>query len=171
VWDWKRSLSCRFTFKMNTQVYNEIRDALKLNLNVERMPNAIPVIEVNPKIVKNGFLENLKKGTSGGGTVFTSNSNKLTYITQIVFTMVKDATCDVADGTLGVSFNIDNKAYYIDIPILTLTAQNQTITINFEHPVLMDKGSNFVFSSNTFTVGKMWRSVAITGFLDEYSNA
>lgn len=154
---------------MNTQVQQEIRDALKLNLNVERIPNVVPVIEVGTKIVKNPILKYKVRSTSGADTVYTTPTNQDVYLNYINFNFIKDATCDVADGELSVSIVQDGETKYFYLSVLTLTAQTGNLSIPFPKGIKLDRGSNISIGGNTFTVGKLRRSCNILITIDEQS--
>jgi len=155
---------------MNTQVINEIRDALKLTTN-ERLPNPIPVIEVNPKLVKTDNYIYKVYTSSGSTTIYTCPTNQDTYLKEVVFSLIKNAACDGATGSVSFLVVVNGATLPFYIPTITLTAQETSIKYRFPNGLKLDRGSIMSLSNNTFTAGIMVRSVGITYSTDEYGNA
>lgn len=89
------------------------------------------------------------------------------YLTSISLGMIKDVACDIATGTVradvvpakyGVSKTL------LSIPVITLTAQNNFITLSLPYPLKIKSGTN-VTISGSYTAGVMSRTVSGTGFI------
>jgi len=141
----------------NPEVHNEIRTAAKTQpgsqtINTSLHNVAIPTIEVNPKIVKNGY--SFPKSQSTTGTVYLGNPGGSTrdfYITGVYVSFVKDASCDVATGDLQVDIPVlGTNIAVVVMPVITLTAEKFSTFVSFGHPIKVDKGGNFQFTG-TFT--------------------
>ena len=115
----------------------------------------VPVIEVNPKILKNDLILCASvKSTTGAQTALTTSATKDTYMTGFTWSIVKDATCDVATGSLSFTVIDENNVTITParIACLTLTAQNQTITYQFKNPVKLARSSIISIVNDAFTV-------------------
>jgi len=157
---------------VNSQVIKETVDAFKLDLNTESVPNAIPVVEVGIKSSKSSFPKTFTKSTTGSATIYTTPTDQDFYITALAVSLMKDATCDVADGG---SFSITAQVngivtQLIGIPLFTLTAQDGELALSFgNHPMKVDRGTTILIATNTFSAGKMTRIGYVHGYLDEVS--
>jgi len=139
----------------NTKFDNVSDDVTGIIANVEIIPNTTYFIHTT-------------RTTSGSGNVTTIPSTKKTYLTNISYEYVKDATCDNADGTMTVTVNINGTSTaLLTVPILTLTAQTQRVNLAFKNPILVDKGAVVSFSSTTFTAGKLSRMCSLYGYQEE----
>ena len=155
----------------NSQVTQEIIKALNLNVNRENVPNPIPVVEVGVKLVKNAILKSVGRTSSGTGTIYTTPANQDFYLTGIVYSLVKDVTCDIGTGASHVTATIDGASVnLLSISTLNLTVQNQTITLILTHPLKIDRNTAISFGG-AYTAGTCSRSANITGFIDETGQA
>ena len=125
------------------------------------------VADVNPKLLKNNnFIKTSNKTTTGSMTVLASTSTtEDTYITGLIFGFAKDATCDIANGTLNILGVINGASTTLgNLPLLTLTAQSQSIYLNFINPIKLDRGTAITSSSTAHTVGTYVKSATIFGY-------
>lgn len=153
---------------VNSQVVKEIVDALKLDMNIEKVPSPVPVIEVNPKLVKNVLLYNSTRNVSGAATILTTPTNQDYYLHGIEFDYTKDASCDMASGRLSISVVIGGATYYVaSFSVLTLTAQYSGRYIQFKTPLKLDRNSAIRFNGATFTAGNLIQSVCLHYMIDE----
>ena len=154
---------------VNSQLITQIINAFKLDMRVDKIPNATPTVEVNPKIIKSVIVKSGAKTTTGGFTLLATPLNQDVFLKTISFGMVKDVTCDVAINLAGVSAVIDGvTTNLLSVPMLTLTAQDQNKTINFGPAgIKIDRNSNILIISNTYAAGLMNRTAEISYFLDE----
>jgi len=155
---------------MNSNVINEVRDALKIQNATEKIPNCIPIIEVGYKATLPVRLASLTKSTTGTGDIIATTANtKQLYIKYVSFSMIKDATCDVATGSLSLSATIAGAVKEIAlIPVITLTAQSESINIVFNNPIKIDPNTAVTLGAQTFTAGVLVRTAVIGFFEDDY---
>jgi hypothetical protein len=156
---------------VNSQVIAEIIDALKLDVNVDKIPSPIPVIEVGMKQTKRGFAIVGNQTTTGTLSISfssVSHSDDQVYITGVTLSVSKDASCDVATGQILVYIYSADTGQIMNLTgmgILTLTAQTSQHNVIFTHPIKMKKGQT-IAASGTFTAGSMTRTVAVSGYVD-----
>jgi hypothetical protein len=154
---------------VNSQIVAETVNALKIDLNTEQVPAAIPVVEVGLKCSKTAEIFSTVNVATGTSTLLASADNIRgdVYVTSIQFGVIKDATCDVATGSLPITVTIGgiNKVIAY-IPIITLTAQNIVISCSFPHPIKIDR-KTAITSVGTFTAGVMIRTYVMTYYIDE----
>lgn len=100
-----------------------------------------------------------------GFTIMTTSANRDFYLTGMNIALVKDATCDVADGSGKIAVVIGGASVDLcALPTLTLTAQNVATSQTFNPPIKIDRNSNINANKGTFTAGKYILSTAIYGF-------
>lgn len=161
----------------NTEVTNEAIDGLKINPAFEEIPHlvgnqVIPCFETNPKLVKNvNFITGIGSSTSGNTSIYTTPLNQDLYISGLYLSIAKDATCDIAIGTISINASINNVATQIcSIAVLPTTAQYDTVVINLTKMIKVDRGSTLSLIG-TFTAGSLYRYCKIFGYLSPNSNA
>jgi hypothetical protein len=156
----------------NTSLFKELRDGAK-SYGTEKIPNKIadkvvPVMEVNPKL-----LRIIDTGFSATGTASTTATTLTTlpseardfYLCGGSFTFAKDATCDVATGTV-TFIGTSNSASIIfaRLATITLTADNQGIAFVLPFPCKLDRGTTIYIGSGTHTAGTFVRAASCYGF-------
>lgn len=90
-----------------------------------------------------------------------------TFITGIHASYVKDSTCDIAIGQASITLipaETNVAVAPIKFPLLTLTAQQESEFLSFPYPIKVKNASAVTFSTGTYTVGLLSRSVSVTGF-------
>lgn len=136
----------------NSQVIKETVEAFKIDTNVSAIPNAIPVIEVGVKSVKNGlsFSSTLVNATST--TLFTFPSDRDTYLTGAMITFVRDAlaTSELFAITYVPAEDTANRTI-VNYAGVTLTAGNGSATTPQFHPIKVKRGSVVTITSTTNT--------------------
>lgn len=164
--------------KMGAKIYNsnltqEMVDSAKLQVGNGGIPQelaekVIPVMEVNPKLLR---ITNFVTSANGTGntntTVFNASAAKDFYLTSVSLSAVKDATCDMATGNLVVvAVTCQGRtAYLLNLPCLTLTAQQAQLALNFSPPIKIDRGSTITMDrGGAITAGTCSRSCSITGY-------
>lgn len=163
---------------MATKIYNSdltrsIVEATRLQSGVDSIPSeladrVIATIETNPKLLRDTTLiKNTSISTTGNQTIFTSSATRDTFITGILLTATKDATCDVAIGQSFASiFTTINGATTTLAAFsgLTLTAQDKEIFIDFDKPLKIDKNVAVSIGGGAYTVGLNARAATIYGY-------
>jgi len=123
-----------------------------------------PVIKIfSPcNIVRNGAST-----ASGSLSVYTTPQDKDFYLTCASFGISKDAVSDISSGGKGLNAFIEGVSRSIIIlPVLTLTAEHDQITINFQPPIKIDRNTS-ISSNITTTVGSCVRTISIVGYTQE----
>jgi len=140
----------------NADIRQEIINVQRLQTALGDIPaNPIPVIEVNPKLVKDLKTANLSKNTSGATAIMTTSNSKDTLLYGCNLNMIKDSTCDMATGNVFLSITQNGKTFaLISLPVITLTAQSAGDRIMFNKPIKVDRNSAInISASGTYTVG------------------
>lgn len=157
----------------NSDTLAELRKAAQVQLAADGFPSSlssqiVPVIEINPSLVRTAnFLRDNNQSTTGTMTVFTSASDRDTYLQSVSLSFAKDATCDIATGTLHCTAIVDGATRkIIGHGVLTLTADARTSTISFPKPLKIDRNTA-VQVNGSFTVGALSRQAIVTGFTAE----
>lgn len=123
------------------------------------------IVDIN--VPKENILSTISRTTSGTATILTTSANEDTWVTGFLYSYIKDATCDVADGILGISFTIDGKTQTHNLfPVLTTTAQYDAVFVKFTKAMRIDRNTSITFNTSTYTVGKMIRTVSIYGYTE-----
>jgi len=123
-----------------------------------------PVKEIQPKL---NIVKTNNRIITGSVTIYTTPADKDFYLTNITFSLIKDVACDQATANVPINVVIDGVTVGLcGIACLTLTAQQQTIVLNFPIPLKLDRNST-ITSGATYTVGLMARSVHLIGYTQE----
>ena len=123
-----------------------------------------PVMDMTPRFhrVAKTFGSSTTS-TSGSGTVFTTSATKETMITSVQFGIIKDNTCDAANGSCGLRVNQGGAQQLLCVlPVLTTTGQEHNVTVSFPTPVRADKGTAIQFFNGSFTVGNFVRAYVVS---------
>lgn len=130
------------------------------------IPSIQPVYEVNKKYV--GILRNLTRSATASATIYATPSDRDFFLCGFSNSVIKDATCDDATGvTSQIELTIGGVTRVIGaIPGIVTTASSQTIMIDFNKPIKIDRGTNITLSGGTYTAGLKVRSVVIWGYLN-----
>jgi len=114
------------------------------------------------------FIGSTSATTTGALSVTlpTVSTGSQTFITSLCVSFSKDASCDVATGTLNttvVPFDSAVTSNILRQAVITLTAESDTIAITFPHPILVRNASAVTYGG-TFSAGAMARSLSVSGF-------
>jgi hypothetical protein len=168
---------------MGTKIYNsdltkELREGAKIQSATDPTPSelaekVIPVMEVNPKLLRNydllGQAESVTTSSAPGSVVLTANILKETYVTGILLTNVSDVVADNLSLNVRMVVNGVRKLFVI-LRKPTTTAYSNSVYVSFNGPVKIDRGSTITFV-NTFTVGVSVSSICVYGFEVDNINA
>ena len=126
----------------------------------------VAVIPIQPVV---RLVKPSRATSTGSATIFTAASDKDTYLTGVLFSYTKDATCDMSSASdPGVTATIDGVATnIIRLGTLTLTAQSEAVYISFPIPLKIDRGTAVQLTSVSYTAGTMTRSVVAYGYTEE----
>lgn len=158
------------------QINNDqtIRECSKvLGHPVENIPQLdtskiILTSEVNPKLIRRiEFIIGGGQSSTGSFNIYTTPTTKDFYLTDISASLIKDVVCDSATGAIYVSVVIGGVvSKIINFSIISLTAQDKTISLHFDAPIKLDRGTNVAFIG-TFTAGVMRRDISLMGYFVE----
>jgi hypothetical protein len=159
---------------MGAKIYNsnltkELIEGARLQQNQSGIPSeiaekVIPVMEVNPKLLRITNYSGLINGTATGNITAVTSATKETYITDLVISVIKDVVCDVTTGRIQLAAVINGQSINLaSIAVIALTAQNINLSISLVNPLKVDLGSTITFTG-AFTAGVMSRSVVILGY-------
>jgi hypothetical protein len=156
----------------NSEVSKELIDGANIQTSKDLVPNqladkVVPVMEVNPKLLRIANLADYThSGTSAASMTISGGSTSYKILIQsISLTMIKDAACDAASGVLTVTMAVGGvQRALATLPILTLTAQQNTVNLVFQYPVEADLGSSVSFNMPTFAAGNCRVACSVTGF-------
>jgi len=157
----------------NSYATQVIRDQAKLTLSEgfpqNLLPNVQPVIDMTPRFHRRAdLLKAASRTTSGSATIFQTDAGKDTYITGLIFSVTKDSTCDMATGSVSLSCTVGGIAQTLcTLSVVTLTAQDKEIAIEFPVPIKIDPSTNVTIGSQSFTVGACSRTAQIYGYTTE----
>jgi len=140
-----------FNFKSGDAVDNEVEGTYAV----------VPVTPISELAIHNSNT------ASGNITLHTTSDKKDTYVTGVLLSIAKDATCDISTGTINVNSTILGKVRRLaDLAVLTTTAQSSQIFVNFPFPVKLDRNVA-VNISGTFTAGACSRTGILFGYEED----
>lgn len=139
-----------------------------LDLKEENISEVSSVLQPTKEIKRMCDLIKTTNASTTGTMTVALPSDKDCYITNIEASYIKNAACDVATGVLTVSLpTLGSSAYsIIQLPVITLTAQQEIVSIQFEHPIKCARGLNAAMTG-AFTAGVMVRTLAVQGYTEE----
>lgn len=127
----------------NSELIREVQNATKIQ-TINGVPRSIsnqivPVIEVNPKVVKEAKYSTASLSNSTGTTFFTTPTNQDVYLCSAHIAVIKDAGNTSTNSSLTSTVNGLNLSF-LSVPHLTTTAQSISSSIVFPHPIKLDRG-------------------------------
>lgn len=159
----------------NSDLFKELKEGARIQQLTDPIPNqlqgnVIPVMEVNPKllrrsnIIKNAGLTN---GTTT--TLYTTPLDKDFYIVAASLSVIKDVTSTSTDTSLRIT--VDNVVVRpLVISGITLTAQSQAVSISFSSPIKVDRNTAITINHAT-NVANIRGDATIIGYLVDNANA
>jgi len=155
----------------NPQAIKELVSAANLQVGFDEVPSKlansiVPVININPKQLRIANISAFAASNASGAiTIYSVPTTQDFYLTGIQYTLAKDVTCDMATGQAAVTIAINGKASrIIDVGIITLTAQQYSISREFNPPIKIDKGYVMATTTNAYTAGTCSRTINILGY-------
>lgn len=150
----------------NPDVGQMLREEAKLTTaevaSTSITPNVQAVVDVSSKNLPIKAFP-ISGTTSGILTAYAGKTGYRLLLTGFLFSYAKDATCDIANGTMNIAATIDGIAVSIArISVLTLTAQYDSVFVEFNRPLLIDENTN-ITTSSTYTAGTMVRALTLYG--------
>lgn len=160
----------------NSDITKELRDGAKISLR-EAIPTqlaekVVPVMEVNPKLLRRSTLIgdiDGRSATSNNLVAINNKTNQDIFITDIEFTNYQDATSDNIKTI--ITAVLDGKSVNIfDRRKATTTAVNDFIFLSFHNPIKIDRATDVRYT-HTFTAGASIFSIKIFGYIVDNVNA
>lgn len=154
----------------NARIKNYFIDILKLNPLQDVIPDYVkgdvqPVAEVDKPYVTISRSSSTAATTSA--SIYTTPADKDFYLTNFSISIIKNATCDLATGSYLMTAIIDGQTIQlVRLPMLTLTAQEASISVDLDKPMKLDRNSIIGLSSASFTAGAFVRAGTIQGYTD-----
>lgn len=152
---------------VNSQMVKEISEAFKIDERIEKIPNAIPVCEANPKIIKNGFTKYNVLNAATSAVIYTTPADQDFYLTSAAIAFIKDSS---STSTLfQINYTEANASTSIPLlyyPSITLTAQSGSNNIVLPHPVKIKRNTQITISTDQATA-VVRAAGTISGFIDE----
>jgi len=129
----------------------------------------VPTIEVNGKLVKNCRTASTSTGSTTAN-ILVANPNADIYIISACISLIKDAAATSTGSWIGYTDEDGGSQRILQIPSITLTAQQASLSISFNHPLKIKR--NTAVTLNNGTNGAVILTQAnIVYFIDENSNA
>jgi hypothetical protein len=150
---------------VNSQVVQEIVNALKIDLLAEKVPSPIPVIEVGTKNVKNAIAKSNSATNATTATIYTTPTTSDFYITGAYLSVIKDVT-STSVGTAITFVRDANTETLLSIPSITLTVQSECMSCDLKNAIKCDRGT-IIAVTNTTNVANIKATGTIIGILDE----
>ena len=159
----------------NSQLTKELTQGAKIQVSRDSIPTqladkVVPVMEVNPKLLRRSNI--VKTGTANNATtttVYTIPTTQDFYLTSATLSMIKDVTATSVESTLTATVEgVDTKL--MSIVGITLTVQDDQMTLSFPIPIKIDRGTNIRVTNST-NVANCKAIACIHGYLDEQSIA
>lgn len=123
-----------------------------------------PVVDMLTSIPCN-IVRQSSTVNSASATIYTTPSDKDFYLVGYVFSIIKDATATATNMEIYAYIDGVNRSL-CRIVGLTLTPQNDSIAMQFEHPIKVDRGTNISIINNT-AVANLSVSANIFGYTVE----
>jgi len=152
----------------NNDLINLFKETIKSQgvLTINKVNDSFtPTIETNPHLIKTCECRDYLSIGSGTQTILSSK-NCYRYIVSVNFSMSKNATCDVSSGSIGIMGYVSKQVMLCGLAVLTLTAERDSISVTFAHPVRLDRNTA-VTMTGSFTAGSLIRTASITYYEEE----
>ena len=155
----------------NTTLFKELREGTKVQQLRDTIPSqlaekVVPVMEVNPKLLRRCNI--VKRNTnldSLNATVYTTPAAQDFYLVGATLSLIKDAGSASTATTLTVVIDGVTVAIFY-IPSITLTAQQDSMTISLPIPLKLDRGS-IINIANTSGAAIIRAGASIIGYTVE----
>lgn len=103
--------------------------------------------------------------SASASTIYTAPTDRDFYLTGYSFSIIKDAACDTATGTIAIQCVVNGATKSVAVlRHLVTTAQNQSYCDDLSIPIKVDRGSIISISGVTYTAGAFGRSASIRGY-------
>ena len=144
----------------NTNTIKEVLDGAAIQTSHDQVPQelgktVVPVMEVNPKLLRRvGFMESGTRTSSGSTTLVTLKTDRDVWVTGFVFSSNFDAASVVTTSELRL--NIGGSQRTVQFALTNGEILQQEMSHTFVTPILIDRGTNvyytLVTSAGTYSV-------------------
>jgi len=156
----------------NSELLKEVQNATKIQtmqgLGRTISNQIVPVIEVNPKIVKTGLTAVMTSLNTATTTLLTTPTNQDVYICSASLSVQKDAESTSTGVYLTCQTNGVNQQF-LWIAGLASTAMSGQTNMTFPHPIKVDRNTSIHLKSSASAA--VTAAASINYFVDEQSNA
>lgn len=135
-------------------------------LSKEVMPVIQPTLDINPhhnRFTTRSFVSSVITTSANGNGLFTSETDRDTYVTSIVLNNQSNATADNTSIFVTVTGEDGTVVTLARLGKLTTTAFDGTIALNLDKPIKMLRGGTISFT-NVFTVGASATGITVLGY-------
>lgn len=152
----------------NKDVFDELRYNGKIQntdtINNQISGNIVPVMEVNPRLVRpcNVSIHNASS-TTGNTVIYTVPSGKDFFCTGVYLTYASDAACDGTGSSITFVDQYGATRRMIGVFKIASTAYSQSISLSFPTPILIRSGVAINLSNN-FTAGVSCTQGGVHGY-------
>lgn len=127
-------------FRNNTTLL-QIREALGLQQATDKIPIPIPVVEVNPRLLRQCNIVKANQSTGATVTVYTTPSDRDFYICAATLSFQKDAASTCTYSSLTITID-GTSVSLLRVTGIASTVQNDSVTISLPFPLKIDRGTN-----------------------------
>lgn len=159
----------------NTDLTKELKDGGRLQQLKDVIPSqladkVVPVMEVNPKLLRNLEIRDATATNATSATILTTPATgQDVYLIGASLSMIKDATATSTASRVVLA--TDAGSYSIlNIAGLTLTAQSETMTIALPRPIKLARNTTVTVRNST-NVGNVTSIGAIFYYVVDNPNA
>lgn len=166
-------------FKMvtiyNSELKKELQEGAKTQSFKEIVPSqladkVVPVMEVNPKLLRRiNLVKTAECNNATTATVYTTPSDKDFYLCGGNLSLIKDVTATSVRS--GINFTSEGVGcVLLRIVGITLTVEQDTVSISLPYPVKVDRGTNITVTNST-NVGNVFSQGTIYGYIIDNAGA
>lgn len=144
---------------------------LAISGNTDKIPNeTLDKVQLTYDLNRKTSSFIITGGQSTTGSIIaafpTVSIGAETFITSVHLSYNKDATCDIATGTLNLAITPELTGLstaLVRCSIITLTADKDNIVLTFPYPLKVKNGSTITYAG-TFSLGVLRRDYEIIGY-------
>jgi hypothetical protein len=161
----------------NTDVKKRLIAAARLSPVADDVPEQlskiiVPTLEVNPELSRKiNVVQSINNTTNATYGIYTVPSGLQDfYLCGFTISLTKDAANDCTTGAVGFYATLaeTNQVSYLGyIPVITLTASSDRLTMIFDKPIKLSRGTSISFANIAgMSLGLASRSATIYGYID-----
>ncbi len=155
----------------NSDTVKELQEAAGLQFAMDMEEKDIqklivPTIEINPKLLRFcNIVKNATASNATAATIFTTPANQDFYLLAAQMSMIKDASATSLASSIDLTPEGAQLASIMVIRGISLTAQNDSLTISFPVPLKLERNTTITINNTTATATVV-SSGMIVGFID-----